>query len=208
MPDENKQHREQRSFPCSAKLELRAGDNGQQRLTGYFIEWEQKSNPIWGYFREKFAKGAFRNLDSPDICALWQHDQRQPLARQSAGTLILQEDSVGVRFDFEVDPEISWHRDAIRSIQRGDVTQMSFMFTVPWEEGAEIWDESDPSMPVRTVHKADLYEISPVTWAAYPQTTVGVRSAEEVFESFAGRRNKPARDISLLRKKLDLIMEV
>jgi HK97 family phage prohead protease len=195
---------EQRAFELSG-VELRADDSGQQKMSGYFIEWGKRSNPIMGFFVEQFQRGAFRNL-SGDIRALWQHDSKMVLGRTTNGTLKLSEDDVGVRFEILPDPEISWHRDALRSVQRGDVTQMSFMF----RGMKDAWDDqSDPDYPIRTVLEAELYEVSPVTFPAYPQTNVGVRSAQEIFETYTkSSKTAPQTDsksIELRRKRLDLL---
>lgn len=189
---------EQRAFNVS-NVELRQ-EGETQKLSGYFIEWEKLSNPIMGYFQEKFSRGAFKNLDS-DIRALWQHDTKQVLGRTKNETLSVLEDERGVRFEIIPDMEISWHRDAVRSIARGDVSEMSFMFQAHKEE----WDDTNPEMSIRTILEADLYEVSPVTWAAYPQTNVGIRSAQEVFQSRPTKQTlKP---VGLHKKRLELILK-
>ncbi|SDY69313.1 HK97 family phage prohead protease [Thermoactinomyces sp. DSM 45892] len=187
---------EQRAFDVT-DLELRTEEGGKQKLSGYFIEWDKLSNPILGYFQEKFSRGAFKNLDS-DIRALWHHDTKQVLGRAKNGTLTITEDERGARFEIIPDSEISWHRDAIRSIKRGDVSEMSFMFQSHQEE----WDDSS-EMSVRTILEADLYEISPVTWAAYPTTNVDVRSAKDVYQSRSTKRGLTS--VGLYRKRLELI---
>lgn len=194
---------EQRAFEITG-IEIRSGqDDEPTKITGYFIEWEKLSNPIYGYFREKFAKNAFRNL-SGDIRALWQHDVSRVLGRTTNKTLAIFEDDRGAKFEF-IPPDTTWGKDAVESIRRGDVSEMSFMFSSTKHE----WDEeSDPEYPIRTILEADLYEISPVTFAAYPQTSVGVRSAQEIYQSYAEKHSaKDKEDIKIMirKKKLDLL---
>jgi len=95
------------------------------------------------------------------------------LGRSKAGTLALAEDGTGLRVEI-TPPNTQVGRDALESIQRGDVDQMSFGFTVP--PGGEDWREEEDGMIVRALSRVKLWEVSPVTFPAYPQTEVGVRS--------------------------------
>lgn len=163
------------------KPEVRKVDGEPAKIIGYAVRWDQLSNPIWGMFQEQFRKGAFTNRMA-DVYASWQHDEREVLGR-TPSTLILTEDDVGLRY--EITPP-SWADKYIETIERGDVRGSSFIFRAVKEE----WDESNPDMPIRTVTEADLIEVSPVTRPAYPQSSVGIRSAQEVFES----RNKDKKE--------------
>jgi phage head maturation protease len=40
------------------------------------------------------------------------------------------------------------------------------------------WDESDPENIIRTITSADLFEISPVAFPAYPDSAVAARNAD------------------------------
>lgn len=199
---------EQRAFGLS-NVELRASGDGAQKLSGYFIEWDKLSNPIMGLFQEKFQRGAFQNLDG-DIKALWQHDPSKVMGRTTNGTLNISEDERGAKFEITPDPNITWHQDAVRSIQRGDVSEMSFMFVADNDE----WDDSNPDMAIRTVTEARLYEVSPVTFPAYPQTSVGVRSAQDVFKRYSEQRSNKEKDenklkmIEIRKKRLQLLSKI
>ena len=189
------------------KVELRAADGQPTKIIGYAVEWDKLSDPIWGYFREKFTKGAFAKvLIGGDIRALWQHIMGQPLGRTTNNTLTLEEDNTGLRYEI-LPPDTTWGKDAVESIRRGDVTNSSFLFSATKQE----WDDSDPQMSIRTVTEAELYEVSPVTFPAYPQSSAGVRSAQDIFESHVAEREsakdkKP--DYSVRKKKLDLISKI
>lgn len=112
---------------------------------------------------------------NPDVYASWQHDAREILGR-TPGTLLVAEDDIGLRY--EITPP-SWAEKYVETIERGDVRGSSFIFRPTKEE----WDETNEDMPIRSVIEAELFEVSPVTTPAYPQSTVGVRSAEETFQS-------------------------
>lgn len=155
---------------------MRREEGEPAKIIGYAVRWDQLSNPIYGMFQEKFSRGAFTaSLINPDVYAAWQHDSREVLGR-TPNTLLLTEDELGLRY--EIMPP-SWAEKYIETIERGDVRGSSFIFRAVREE----WDESNEDMSIRTVLEAELYEVSPVTMPAYPQSSVGIRSAEDIYES-------------------------
>lgn len=151
--------------------EIRQGEGGKRTIAGYAVKWEQLSLPIWGLWKEKFARGAFAGSliqRSGEIFATWQHNMAEVLGR-SPNTLTVREDETGLFY--EIDPP-SWAERHVETIERGDVRGSSFTFVAQVEE----WDySSDPDYVIRTVRSADLYEVAPVTMPAFPQTTAGVR---------------------------------
>ncbi|CDN41954.1 HK97 family phage prohead protease [Paenibacillus sp. P22] len=156
------------------KPEVRKIDGQPTKIIGYAVRWNQLSNPIWGMFQEQFRKGAFTNRMA-DVYAAWQHDEREILGR-TPSTLQVEEDEIGLRY--EIEPP-SWADKYLETIERGDVRGSSFIFRAVKEE----WNETNPDMPIRTVVEAELIEVSPVTRPAYPSSSVGTRSEEEVFKS-------------------------
>lgn len=185
-----------------SKPEIRKEEGEPTKIIGYAVRWDQLSHPIWGLFQERFRKGAFTNR-MQDVYASWQHDEREVLGR-TPNTLVLTEDEIGLRY--EITPP-SWADKYVETIERGDVRGSSFIFRAIKEE----WDESDPDMPIRTVVEADLFEVSPVTRPAYPQSTVGIRSEQDFREELAQRfgserlrlltEQQRAREIQLLKLK-------
>lgn len=156
------------------QTEIRA-DGAEQapKLSGYAAVFDQMSVLLYGQFREQIARGAFAGSLADDVRALWNHDTNLPLGRTKAGTLKLDEDAHGLRV--EIDPPATQAgRDAVESIRRGDVDQMSFAFDVLEDE----WDKNDVGEIVRTLRKVKLYEVSPVTFPAYPQTSVSARAGD------------------------------
>lgn len=155
--------------------EVRAeGGAGEEptKISGYAALFDEYSEDLGG-FREIIRPGAFaESLKNDDIRALWAHDHSRVLGRTKNGTLRLEEDRVGLRIEITPDPETSWGRDALASIRRGDVDQMSFMFSVSPEE--DTWEKSRDGV-VRTLTKVRLYEVSPVAFPAYTGTQVQAR---------------------------------
>ena len=182
--------------------EIRADEGGPKKITGYAVKWGRLSQPIFGMFREKFEKGAFADTlaRGADVYASFQHNVSETIGR-TPKTLILEEDDVGLRY--EIEPP-SWF-SKIESIERGDVRGSSFIFSL--ENGKEEWDNTNPKMPIRTIRSATLYEVSPVTNPAYPQSTAGVRSAEE-YREIVALHDAPVvsdTDPGVIARELDII---
>lgn len=154
--------------------ELRASmEDGKRTIGGYAAVFDTLSVVLWD-FREEIAPGAFADaIEKNNVRALWNHDTSEVLGASGNGTLRLAEDSVGLRFELEL-PDTQRGRDAFTLIERGDVSQMSFGFrSLP--DGDE-WRIDEDGQYIRRLLRADLLEVSPVTFPAYPATSVGVRS--------------------------------
>lgn len=170
-------------YRVSDALEVRAEGDGPKKIVGYAAVFDTLSEPMFG-FREKIQKGAFAaSVPVDDIRALWNHDENFVLGRNRAGTLKLEEDDRGLRVEIQP-PDSEWARGLVASIQRGDVSQMSFAFRTL----KDAWDETDPANIVRTLVQVKLFDVSPVTYPAYPTTSVGVRSAEQIMKDHAAER--------------------
>jgi HK97 family phage prohead protease len=178
-----KETKEQRQILLpESRPEVRRVDGEPAKIIGYAVRWDQLSHPIFGMFQERFKRGAFTSsLINPDVYAAWQHDAREVLGR-TPNTLFLAEDDIGLRY--EIIPP-NWAERHIETIERGDVRGSSFIFRAVVDE----WDESNPDMTIRTVTEAELFEVSPVTTPAYPQSSVGVRSAEDVYRDHLASRD-------------------
>jgi HK97 family phage prohead protease len=150
-----------------------------------------------GGFREIIRPGAFADsLAEADVRALFNHDPNVILGRNRAGTLRLSEDAKGLRIEIDP-PDTQAARDLMVSIARGDVTQMSFGFSVP--PGGQIWEKNSLGQVVRTLTTVRLYDVSPVVFPAYPETAVAVRDLQAWQLNM--RRTAPP---STLRRRLDL----
>jgi HK97 family phage prohead protease len=154
--------------------EFRVADDG--KLIGHAAVFGKDSEEMWG-FVERVAPGTFaETIKQDDIRALFNHDPNIVLGRNKAGTLKLSEDPIGLASQIEP-PDTSAARDLAVSIRRGDISQMSFGFTVLEDE----WKfDRENDMSFRTLTKVRLYDVSPVTFPAYPDTDVCVRSMAEI----------------------------
>ena len=139
-----------------------------RKLTGYAAVFGQESR-IAG-FTEVIRPGAFTGaLSGRDVLCLIDPDPVRLLARTKSGTLRLEEDSKGLRFELEV-PDTQEGRDILTLAERGDLGGMSFGFTVP--KGGEQWQGQR-----RELRSVTLYEIAGVhAWPAYEGTSVEPRA--------------------------------
>lgn len=152
-------------------IHVRYESGGPPKIQGYAAVFDQTVELGPG-FRERVAPGAFsETIKNDDIRALIDHLPQHILGRNKAKTLTLKEDDKGLYYEI-LPPDRQDARDLIVSIKRGDVTQSSFGFSILKRE-VEIDEEKDEL--TRTLVKVKLYDVSPVTFPAYPQTEVKVR---------------------------------
>lgn len=175
-------------------------ESTEPAIEGYASVFDSWSESLGGLdpFVEKVCKGAFaQTIQEDDIRALFNHDPNYVLGRNKAGTLELQEDEKGLLVRIKP-PQTQWAKDLLVSIARGDITQMSFGFTVE----ADKWSYED-GKDIRELLKVKLFDVSPVTFPAYSQTECGVRSVEEIFKTHQQIKDeKQARDNEQRKQKL------
>jgi len=178
--------------------ELRASEDGKT-VTGYAAVFNSMSEEMWG-FRERIDPKAFDNADMSDVRALFNHDPNMLLARSSSGTLALSVDEKGLRYSFKL-PDTTAGRDLREMLKRGDVSQSSFGFTIAedaWEERKnDAGEVVETTRIITKVHR--LFDVSPVTYPAYPDATVAIRSRDKWQEehkkdSKTAVKNTPFRD--------------
>ena len=161
--------------PDDVELRVHDGDGDDGlRITGYAAKFGKWSADL-GWFREKIRKGAFDEaLKESDVRALKNHDINLLLGRTTSGTLRLDANSVGLHFECDV-PNTTTGNDTVEEIKRGDLTGCSFAFTVVEDE----WKYKEDDTVERTIVKiGQLFDVGPVTYPAYPDTTVAARSLD------------------------------
>lgn len=190
----------------TAEIRLVESD-GQRRIVGYAAVFSQLSEEMWG-FREMIEQGAFQRTiaEGADVRALMNHDPNLILGRTRAGTLDLAEDDIGLRYEI-APPDTQYARDLMISLERGDINQSSFGFRVVKER----WETRDEEN-IRFLMDVDLFDISPVTFPAYPQTSAEARAKAKALcascgEGTAGAGGDPAHvgRLARLRRRLDFL---
>jgi hypothetical protein len=185
---------ERRTFDVS-ELRVERREDAPPKITGHAAVFGQLSEDLGG-FREQIAAGAFAEaIETDDVRALWNHNPDIVLGRNRAKTLILTEDTRGLAIEI-IPPDTQAARDLMVSMERGDVTQMSFGFTV--RPNGQNWAKDDEGRYIRTLTKVRLFDVSPVTFPAYPQTDVAVRSMDQ------WKKETPDYQLGLKRRALQL----
>lgn len=190
----------ERRFLCEG-LEIRAQKDKPESRTvrGYAAKFGKRSDNLGSdeyQFYEILEPTAFDDVLGDDVRALFNHDPSQILARSKdgSGTLKIGTDSVGLWYEFDA-PQTRAGNDLLESIRRGDVDQSSFGFMVSpegqkWEEKRE---GNGPNIIVRTINKVKrLLDVSPVTYPAYPDATVALRSLEQFRNETAPPQEPPS----------------
>ena len=165
---------EKRSYTFEARAEK--GDNGKNVIVGRPIVYEQKTD--LGFFDEIIERGALDKTDLRDVRFLVNHDiSKVPLARSRRNnknsTMQLDVDRDGMGISVTLDTENNADARALYSaMERGDISGMSFMFSVKRDE----WDDLERDHPTRRIKEiGTVVEVSAVTFPAYEQTEIGTR---------------------------------
>jgi HK97 family phage prohead protease len=125
-----------------------------------------------GWYDEEMSSDSLNEADMKDVVALFNHDMNMVLARTSSGTVLRGVTGNAMEYEFEA-PNTSLGNDLLEMVKRGDVYQSSFAFTVEKES----WQEREGSKPKRIIRSIKkVYDVSPVTYPANPDTMVAKRS--------------------------------
>ena len=151
------------------------------RLVGHCAVYESLSEEMGFFmpFREKIARGAFDGAlakisTSHPVYCLFNHDPNYILASTITGTLRLSSDNIGLVADITPMDTPTIRDLVITPILKGDLRKMSFGFTIA--DGGEHETKEDGAY-VRVIDKIDtLWDASPVTFPAYPDTDIGARA--------------------------------
>lgn len=173
--------REIRALPVT--LEVRQVDDTGKRTIAGTIKYNTQSVEMrdwWGdKFVEELAAGCFdESLKTRAVVGLWSHDTSQVLGNTKAGTLRLESNEEQLAFELDL-PDTQAGRDAYESVSRGDVDGVSFGMVVTKDK----WSKQD-DVYKRTILEAELWEISPVAFPAFPANEVQCRSLEKFKEEF------------------------
>jgi HK97 family phage prohead protease len=182
--------RESRFLSASVELRATAESEATPKVRGYAAKFDSASENLGSdqyQFREIIKQGAFDDVLNDDVRALFNHESSAILARSKngEGSLKIGTDDIGLWYEFEA-PDTQVGRDLVTSLKRGDVDQSSFSFTV--DKDGQDWRESKegdgPTMITRTITKIKrLFDVSPVTYPAYPDATVALRNLQEFKSS-------------------------
>lgn len=184
----NKNKFEQRSYNFDIRSEL--NEDGVGIVTGRPIVYNSRTD--LGYFDEIIESGALDKADLRDVRFLVNHDtSRIPLARSrnnnANSTMQLSLDSEGMAIRVNLDTKNnSEARNLYSAIQRGDITGMSFMFSVEKED----WENLESEHPLRRIKQiSNVVEVSAVTFPAYEDSSISVRNKEALDSAKSALEN-------------------
>lgn len=207
---DKKKDLEQRAYAFEVRAE--AGEDGSL-ITGRPIVYNSRTD--LGWFDEVIETGALDDADLTDVRFLVNHDtSRIPLARSRRNngnsTMQLSVDMEGMSIRVQLDTENNSEARALYSaVQRGDISGMSFMFSIDEER----WEDIKSEHPTRFISKiGSVVEVSAVTFPAYSSTSIDARgkealeSARSALES-ARRQMADPLDSEANKNELELLKE-
>ena len=169
-------------------------DTGARTITGHGSVFDSPSEDLGG-FREIIHKGAFDEaIANSDVRCLINHEANLILGRNTSGTLRLSITDTGLGYECDL-PDTTYARDLAVSLDRGDISQSSFAFTMDWEkEGTRDdggnyeyrYNKEQDSWTLHIYKVRELFDVSPVTYPAYK--AADVRSAVNGLEVAKERR--------------------
>lgn len=200
-----KKELEQRSY----LFEIRAEETEQgATITGRPIVYNSRTD--LGWYDEIIESGALDYTDLNDVRFLVNHDTSKiPLARSRRNngnsTMQLQVDNMGMNIIVRLDTENNSEARALYSaVQRGDISGMSFMFSIDDEE----WEDLESEHPFRRIKKiGSVVEVSAVTFPAYESTEINARSKEALENArsvLEKTRQQSSKSVDTEKNKLEL----
>jgi hypothetical protein len=143
-----------------------------ERIVGHAARFNEPARVVVNgrVVTERIMPGAFAKslAEKRDVLCFMDHDPSRVLGRRSNGTLELREDALGLWFSVKV-ADTSYGRDALALAARGDLGGGSFGFRAT----RETWNADKTE---RTVHEADLFEVSVIAAVPAYATTVQARA--------------------------------
>lgn len=143
---------------------------GQFTIVGHASVFNQWSLDLGG-FREKIHANAFDSVLSrnPDVFHVWDHDTRLVLSRTKSKTLELALTPRGLRMWSRVAPT-SYAADLRVLMERGDIDQASFAFSVKSDEWRIVEEDGEEKVERTILEIGDLFDVTTTAMGAYPQT--------------------------------------
>lgn len=169
------------TFTRAYNFEIRAENDEKHgdHITGRPIVYNSKTD--LGWFDEIIEPGALDKANLKDVRFLVNHDTSMiPLARSrnnnenSTMQLTVDKEGMGIRVNLDTENN-SEARNLYSAIKRGDISGMSFMFTIDGEE----WENLESDHPTRHIKSiGQVFEVSAVTFPAYEETEISARNKE------------------------------
>ena len=207
MADTDKKELTKRSYNFEVRAEQ--NDEGGSIITGRPIVYNSLTD-IGGLYDEIIERGALMTTDLTDVRFLVNHDvSKIPLARSRRNngnsTMTLTVDDMGMAIRVVLDTENNAEARALYSaVQRGDISGMSFMFSIDDER----WENLESDHPTRHILSiGSVVEVSAVTFPAYDATSIDARSKEALEsarQAMENARTQSATELESNVRELEL----
>lgn len=155
-------------------FKTRESENGDKYIEGYFIRFNEETELWPGVYEEVAPESVDNSLKNNDIRALFNHDTGFVLGRTGNNTVKLKKEKEGVYGSVKINPKDSQALDAYARVERGDINACSFGFNIVSEE---VQNRDDGTVKF-ILKEIDLHEVSPVTFPAYPTTSIQARQKD------------------------------
>ena len=189
-------------------FELRAENNDVHgdHIVGKPIVYDSLTD--LGWFNEIIERGALDKADLKDVKFLVNHNTDMiPLARSRNNnvnsTMQMQVDDEGMAIRVNLDTENNSDAKSLYSaIKRGDISGMSFMFSIESEE----WDNLESDHPTRRIKEIGrVLEVSAVTFPAYEATEISARDKEALDNAKATLESARRQSLDNDKAELELM---
>lgn len=205
-----KEHNEQKSAPVGGRetrhfdLSLETRADGKRILRGLPIVFNSRSSDLGGFVEIVAPEAVKRTLEEDDIRGLFNHDSNMILGRTKAGTMSLRATREGVAMEIEL-PSSPAGETVAEAVRRGDISGGSFGFIAVKEEWEDAGKRSDgqKDLPIRTLREVKLYDVGPVVFPAYPETSMAMRSLEEWRKAHEAPAPEPESDAEAVARELE-----
>jgi uncharacterized protein len=175
----------ERRFRPLAELRVEGEAGGPRVLRGLAVVYDCLSEDL-GFFHETIRPGCFTEaLKTADVRCLVDHDPSQLLGRNRSKTLRLFDEPKALRMECSLGKQ-SYAIDLVEKIEREDLDGMSFGFIATEDEWNMVEFEGG-ERAIRTVIKAEIFDVSAVTFPAYTDTTIALRS----LDGWKSQRSNP-----------------
>lgn len=179
-------------------LQLRQFDSDSNDVEGVAAVFDREAD--LGWFTERIDRHAFDHTDMSDVVLNFNHDNSLLLAGTRNGSLQLQVTDEGLLQKASI-IDTTQGRDVMKLVRSGLISSMSFAFTIA--DGGEIWETRSDGREYRTITDIDrIYDVSLVTFPAYPQTSAWMRSGDELAEQHKALMEKRAEQDKRLKELL------
>lgn len=195
-----------------------ARQNSERRVTDGSIEVRQEGDKRtlrgyaaifgttydMGHYTESVNRSFFDGIKLDDVRVLFNHDSNQILGRTKSGTARVFLDEKGLAYEVDL-PDSPIGENVRAAAMRGDIDQSSWGFEIG-DNGSK-WTTVDGKRHRELVVGRAIWDVSPVTFPANPDTTVALREMAQAEKEEVPPVASRAKDLDLTLKEIELSLQ-